>query len=246
MDLNLTGKTALVTGASSGLGLGCARALAAEGATVVISARGEERLAEAAASIDRAIPIAADVTDPDSRTALITAATTELGHIDILIANAGGPKPGNFESTPFDGYQAGLELSLLSTVALCKELVPPMQSRGWGRVVAITSLSVREPMDMLILSNTARAGLTAFLKTAAREVAGDGVTINSLQPGLHLTPRLNDLYDDLDALAKMVPANKLGDPDDFGKAAAFLCSDAAQFISGAAIPIDGAAARGLQ
>src|SRR5690606_15949574 len=162
-----------------------------------------------------------------------------------LIANAGGPPPGRFADTDLARYEPALRLNLLSTVAMCKATVPAMQARGWGRVVAITSTSVREPIDRLILSNTARAGLTGFLKTLAREVAVDGVTVNSLQPGLHDTERLRTLYGEGPSLAAGVPAGVIGDPADFGRIAAFLCSDAAKFVTGAAIPVDGGALRGL-
>jgi 3-oxoacyl-[acyl-carrier protein] reductase len=179
--------------------------------------------------------------------ASVVARTNELiGGIDILIANAGGPPPGNFASTPVESYDAALRLNLVSTVAMCKAVVPAMQKQKWGRILAITSSSVREPIDRLILSNTARAGLTGFLKTLAREVAGDGITVNSLQPGLHATDRLSSLYGDLDAIAKTVPAGKLGDPDDFGHVAAFVCSEHAKFVTGVAIPLDGGALHGLQ
>lgn len=246
MDLNLVGKTALVTGASSGLGLGCARALAAEGAKVVMASRSLEKLTEAAASVPGAVVMAADVSDDQQRSDLLDRVADEVGHVDILIANAGGPPPGGFASTDVDAYRPAIDLNLMPTVDMCKRLIPAMQEKGWGRVVAITSMAVREPNERLILSNTARAGLTAFLKTLAREVAGDGITVNTLQPGVHATPRLNDLYVDLDTIAKGVPAKKLGDPDDFGRVAAFLCSDSAQFITGASIPLDGGAGRGLQ
>jgi len=178
---------------------------------------------------------------------MIAHAEQALGGIDILIANAGGPPPGDFASTDLAEYEPALRLNLLSNVAMCKAVVPAMQARGWGRVVAVTSISVREPIAQLILSNTARAGVTGFLKTVAREVAGDGVTINSLQPGLHATDRLHSVYgEDLSVLADTVPTGTVGDPADFGAVAAFLCSDAAKFITGAAIPVDGGAARGLQ
>jgi len=164
-----------------------------------------------------------------------------------LVANAGGPPAGTFASTGLDAYLPALELNLLSTVAMCTAAVPLMRDGGWGRIVAITSISVREPIGNLILSNTARAGLTGFLKTLSREVAGDGITVNSLQPGLHRTPRLIDLHGDaVDDLGAMIPAGVVGDPDDFGAIAAFLCSDAARFVTGAAIPVDGGAAHGLQ
>lgn len=272
MDLQLAGRTALVTGASSGLGLGCARALAAEGARVVLSSRSADKLAEAAAELTAELQstadaghatdgsgataprpvgeivgtVAADVSIAEEVARLCDEAEALLGPIDIVVANAGGPPPGTFASTDADAYPDALALNLLSTVWLCKRLVPGMQERNWGRVVAITSISVREPIGMLILSNTARAGLTGFLKTTATEVAPDGVTVNSLQPGLHLTARLGGLYEDHQALAQGVPTKTLGDPDDFGRIAAFLCSDSARFITGAAIPVDGGSAHGLQ
>ncbi len=246
MELGLRGRRALVTGASSGLGLGAARALAAEGADVVLVARSQEKLAAAQATVPRARTLVADVSDTDHVADMVARATELLGGIDILIANAGGPPAGNFAGTDLDAYLPALHLNLLSTVAMCKAAVPPMCDRGWGRVVAITSVSVRQPIAQLILSNTARAGLTGFLKTLALEVAAQGVTVNSLQPGLHRTDRLVGLYADPDAVAQGIPAKKLGDPDDFGRIAAFLCSDAAQFVTGSAIPVDGGAYQGLQ
>ncbi len=248
MDLQLSGRRALVTGASSGLGLACAQALAMEGATVAIAARSPERLADAAAAIDSdVIQISADVSTTAAVEEMVATAENALGGIDILIANAGGPPPGDFASTDIDAYEPALRLNLLSTVAMCKTVVPAMQARRWGRVVAVTSISVREPIAQLILSNTARAGVTGFLKTLAHEVASDGVTVNSLQPGLHATDRLHSVYgDDLSALAATVPTGTVGEPADFGALAAFLCSDAAKFITGAAIPVDGGAAHGLQ
>lgn len=247
MELGLRGRRALISGASSGLGLACAQALAAEGAAVVISSRSEERLAAAAATIDGARMVVADVSLPGEPERLVDEAASLLGGIDILVANAGGPPPGDFASTDLDRYEPALRLNLLSTVAMCHATVPAMQERGWGRVVAITSIAVREPNPRLILSNTARAGVTGFLKTLAGEVARDGVTVNSLQPGLHATDRLQSVYgDDLAEVAAGVPAGVIGDPADFGRIAAFLCSDSARFITGAAIPVDGGAAHGLQ
>lgn len=252
MDLGLTGRRAIVTGASSGLGRSTALALAAEGAEVMIVSRSQERLSAAVAVIKGGVPGAvvhahvADVADPDAVAAMVATANDVMGGVDILIANAGGPPPGGFATTPLEAYLPALQLNLVSTVAMCNAVVPGMQSRGWGRVVAITSITVREPNPNLILSNTARAGLTGFLRTLSREVAGDGVTVNSLQPGLHRTARLEALYDDLDAVESSIPAGVIGDPDDFGRLAAFLCSDAAKFVTGAAIPVDGGASHGLQ
>jgi 3-oxoacyl-[acyl-carrier protein] reductase len=251
MDLGLRGRRALITGASSGLGLGCARALAAEGVTVVLASRSQERLDAAAATIHptlgaQVFTLVADVSDMEQSLDLVARTDDLLGGIDILIANAGGPPAGDFAGTDLDQYLPALQLNMLSTIALCKATVPSMCERGWGRVVAITSVSVRQPIPHLILSNTARAGLTGFLKTLAREVASHGVAVNSLQPGLHATDRLVGLYDDVDAVAAGIPAKRLGDPDDFGRIAAFLCSDSAGFIMGSAIPVDGAAYAGLQ
>ena len=248
MDLGLTGRRALVTGASSGLGLSSAAALAAEGVRVVMVARDAERLAQAAASVHGDVHVLpGDVSDIDGVDELVGTAAQILGGLDILVANAGGPPAGTFASTELDAYLPALELNLLSTVAMCTAAVPLMRDGGWGRIVAITSIAVREPIGNLILSNTARAGLTGFLKTLSREVAGEGITVNSLQPGLHRTPRLVDLHGDaVDDLGAMIPAGVVGDPDDFGAIAAFLCSEAARFVTGAAIPVDGGAAHGLQ
>ncbi|HBM55672.1 MAG TPA: short-chain dehydrogenase [Acidimicrobiaceae bacterium] len=247
MDLGISGRTALVTGASAGLGLACAQALAAEGVRVAVASRSADKLAAAVATLDGdPVMLTVDLSDPASVDALVDDATEALGHVDILIANGGGPPPGNFASTDVDAYPAALQLNLLSMVALAKAFVPPMQERGWGRVVAVTSAAVRQPMDYLILSNTARSGLTAFLKTTATEVAGDGVTVNTVQPGVHATDRLTQLYDDLDEVARSVPTQRLGDPGDFGRIVAFLCSESARSITGASVPVDGGAVKGLQ
>jgi 3-oxoacyl-[acyl-carrier protein] reductase len=247
MDLGIAGRTAAVAGASSGLGLASARALAAEGVRVAICGRDRERIEAAAAGIDGAVPLVADVSTVEGATGFVEAAVDALGQVDILVPNAGGPPPGTFASTPLDAYAPALELNLLSTVAMCEAAVPAMCERGWGRVVAITSISVRQPIAQLILSNTARAGATAFLKTLALEVADRGVTVNSVQPGLHATDRLRSLYGgDTAAAASGVPAGTVGDPDDFGALVAFLCSEHARFVVGAALPVDGGAYSGLQ
>jgi len=247
MDLGIAGRTAAVAAGSSGLGLGAARALAAEGCTVVICGRDQARLDGALAALEaeghpgRVMGVIADVSDAAGATAFVAAAERAAGApIDILVPNAGGPPPGNFESTDVDAYAAALDLNLVSIVAMCKAAVPGMRERRWGRVVAITSLSVRQPMATLILSNTARAGATAFLKTMALEVAGDGVTVNTVQPGIHDTPRLDALYTD-DQKAAM----RMGDPDDFGSVVAFLCSEQAKFTTGVQVHVDGGAYAGL-
>ncbi len=248
MELGLQGRRAAVAAGSSGLGLGVVRALAAEGVRVAFCGRNAERLESAAVSVEAdVIPIVADLATPEGATGFVAAADEALGGVDILVCNAGGPPAGTFASTPFPAYRDALDLNLLSTVAMCEAAVPAMQDRRWGRVLAITSATVREPAGNLILSNVARAGATAFVKTLAREVAADGVTVNNLQPGLHDTPRLDELGGaDRAALAAAVPARELGDPDDFGRVAAFLCSDAARFVTGVSIPIDGGRFAGLQ
>lgn len=247
MDLSLAGRRAAVAGASAGLGLASARALAAEGAHVAICSRDRDRIEAAAREIgDGATPIVADVGTVDGATTFVEQAEAALGGIDILVANAGGPPPGTFASTDIDAYRAAVELNLLSVVAMCRASVPAMQARGWGRVVAITSIAVRQPIADLILSNTARSGLTGFLKTLALEVAPDGVTVNSVQPGLHDTDRLRSLHGGaVDALAAAVPTGEVGRPEDFGAVVAFLCADQARFITGAALPVDGGTYRAL-
>ncbi len=232
---------------SAGLGLATAVALAEEGCRVVMNGRDPDRLNDAAEGVPGAIPIVGDVSDAAGATALVDAATEALGSIDILVTNAGGPPGGNWVSTDVDLYPAALELSLLSVVAMTKAAVPAMQAQGWGRVLAITSVSVRQPLDMLILSNTARAGVTGYLKTMANQVAADGVTVNSLQPGYHATDRLRQLFgDQMSDLESTAATRSVGEPADFGRIAAFLCSEHARFITGTALPVDGGLCAGLQ
>ena len=217
--------------------MGAAKALAAEGALVAICGRDRARLDAAAAEVDEigvCVAINADVGTPDGAAGFVEAATAALGGLDILVPNAGGPPPGTFASTPVDAYPAAIDLNLMSVVAMCKAAVPSMQAQGWGRVVAITSLAVRQPMGQLILSNTARAGATAFLKTLALEVAGDGVTVNTVQPGVHRTPRIEQLYPE-----EQLESMRLGDADDFGSVVAFLCSEQARFTTGVQLHVDG-------
>ena len=249
MDLGISGKVALVSASSAGLGFASALALAEAGCKTVISGRDEERLMQAASKIPNSLPIIADVSTVNGSQALIKEAKSQLGTtIDILITNAGGPPTGTFASTDVDQYLSAIELNLMSVVAMCKESVPDMQEKKWGRILAITSISVRQPIPNIMLSNTARAGATGFLKTMALEVAPDGVTVNSIQPGLHATDRVLEVYgkENMEDLAQTVPAQKIGSADDFGKIAAFLCSQQANFITGAAIPVAGGTYGGLQ
>lgn len=246
MDLGLSARTAAVAASSAGLGLASAAALAAEGVTVAICGRDRGRIAEAAARIgERAHPLVADVSDAAGATRFIHAATEAIGPLDIVVTNGGGPPAGNFSTTALEAYGPALELSLLSVVAMCYAAVPAMRERGWGRIVAITSIAVRQPMAQLILSNTARTGATGFLKTLAREIARDGVTVNSLQPGLHTTDRVRQLYGASGASTAGIPAGVIGEPADFGAIVAFLCSEQARYVTGAHLQVDGGAYGGL-
>lgn len=239
MDLGLSGRRAAVAAATSGLGLAAATALVAEGARVAICGRDTTKLDAAADRLGEAcVPLVCDVSNAEGGTAFVAAAAEALGGVDILVTNAGGPPPGTFASTGLDAYPAALDLNLMSVIGMCKAAVPAMVDAGWGRVVGITSVFVRQPAPNLILSNTARSGATAFLKTVAREVAGTGVTVNSLQPGLHRTPRMTELYGD------EIPEPN-ADPADFGAIVAFLCSQQANFLTGAQINVDGGTYAGL-
>ncbi len=248
MDLGIAGRRAAVAAASKGLGFAAASALAAEGVEVAICSRHGEEIADAARRIGGdVVPIVADVGTVAGAEGFVAEAADALGGVDILVANAGGPPPGNFASIDDVGaYARAFELNALSAIAMCRATLPAMRERRWGRVVAITSIAVRQPIANLILSNTARAGLTGFLKTLAREVAADGVTVNSLQPGLHATERIAGLYGDPADLGATVPAGRVGEPADFGACVAFVCSEAAGYLTGTAIPVDGGADGGLQ
>jgi 3-oxoacyl-[acyl-carrier protein] reductase len=242
VDLGIAGRRAAVAAASKGLGFGVAQALAAEGVRVAICGRNRETVESAASRIGfDAVAIVADVSTVDGATGFVRDAGAALGGIDILVPNAGGPPPGDFAHTTVDQYLDAFELSCRGAIAMCYEVVPAMRAQRWGRVVAITSIAVRQPIPNLILSNTARAALTGFLRTLAREIAADGVTVNSLLPGLHATERTVALHGPGGDPAAGVPARMLGDPADFGRIAAFVCSEHARYLTGTAIQVDGGA-----
>jgi 3-oxoacyl-[acyl-carrier protein] reductase len=246
MDLGISGRTAAVAASSAGLGLGAAKALAAEGVRVAISGRDPQRLAAAAAQIGgNVVAIEADVSQPAGGRSFVEQAIAALGHVDILVTNAGGPPPGTFATTELPAFEAAFDMNCLAMIEMCRVAIPPMRERGWGRVCAITSIGVKQPIGMLLASSVARAGLTSFLKITAREVAADGVTVNSAQPGSHWTDRFSKIMPDRAAAARTVPAGIVGEPDDFGAAVAFLCSEQAKFITGTGLLIDGGAATGL-
>ena len=252
MDLGISGKRAAVAASSAGLGLASAHALAAAGVRVAICGRHQDRVDAAVATLPPVVAgphvaLVADVGTVDGATGFVQDAIDHLGGLDIVVPNAGGPPAGNFASTPMEAYLPALELNLLSTVAMCQAAVPSLTDQGWGRIIAITSHSVRQPVAGLILSNTARAGATGFLKTLAGEIARHGVTVNSVQPGLHATDRLLQLHGgDVDGAAQTVPTRTVGRAEDFGAVVAFLCSDQARFINGTAVPVDGGAFLALQ
>lgn len=242
MDLGISGRRAAVAAASKGLGLGVARALAAEGVHVAICGRTRATVDAAAGEIGNdTVPLVADVSNVEGAAGFVDAARQALGGIDVLVLNAGGPPAGDFAHTEVEQYLAAFELNCRSSIAMCYAAVPEMRARNWGRVVAITSIAVRQPIPNLILSNTARAGLTGFLRTLAREVAADGVTVNSLLPGLHATERITSLYGSGGDPTVDIPARAIGDPADFGRVAAFLCSEHARYMTGTAIQVDGGA-----
>ncbi|MEM1235896.1 MAG: SDR family oxidoreductase [Pseudomonadota bacterium] len=251
MDLGIRGKRALVCASSKGLGKGCAEALAAEGVDVVVNGRNAETL-EATADALRThgvdvTAVAADVTTPEGRAAVLEAA----GYLDILVTNAGGPPPGLWSDWDRDDFIAALDANMLTPIALMKACLPGMMERGWGRVVNITSQSVKAPIPQLGLSNAARTGLTGYVAGTARQVAEKGVTINNLLPGIHATDRADALDGGVVAAQGItmeearaqrhatIPARRYGTAEEFGKACAFLCSQHAGFIVGQNILLDG-------
>ncbi len=254
MDLGLRGKTAIVCAASKGLGRASAMALAREGVALVINARGKDALAATADDIRAATgvdvqAIAADITTASGRAAVLEAAPAP----DILINNAGGPPAGNFATLTPEQWHAALEANMLTPIALIQAVIAGMRARRFGRIVNITSASVKSPIPTLGLSNGARAGLTGFVAGVAREVARDNVTINNLLPGPFLTDRLRDnmraaaasakrsVDEEIALRAKANPTGRVGDPAEFGAACAFLCGVQAGFIVGQNLLIDGGA-----
>jgi len=241
MELGLKGKRAVVAAASDGLGLEVARSLSVEGALVAICGRDPKKLQDAAAAIG-AIPFQADLSDPENAAAFVGKARSQFGGLDILVTNSGGPPIGNFESSIMPDYESALRSNLLSAVAMCKEAIPVMKAQRWGRVLAITSVAARRPRPRVLMTGIARSGLTAFFKALSLEVAASGITVNTIQPGLHRTRRLDYLYGEkVDELAKDIPVGVLGRPQDFGQVAAFLCSEQARYVTGTSMLVDGGA-----
>ena len=254
MDLGIKGKRALVCASSRGLGRACAEALAEAGVDLVLNARGAADLEAAAEDLRRRFgvavqTVAGDVSDAADRAHLLA----EAGAIDILVNNAGGPPPGVWSDWDRDDFIKALDANMLAPIALMTALLPGMIERGWGRVVNITSGSVKAPIAQLGLSNTARAGLTGYVAGTSRQVAPHGVTINNLLPGIHATDRADALDANVaraqnisieaarDQRAATIPARRYGQPAEFGAMCAFLCSDKAGFVVGQNILLDGGA-----
>ncbi|MGH1465276.1 MAG: SDR family oxidoreductase [Cognatishimia sp.] len=254
MDLGITGKKALVCASSKGLGLGCAEALAKAGVDLIMNARGAEALEAAAADLRARFGVQVETVAADVSTEAGQAAVLAVAQgVDILVTNAGGPPPGVWSDWDRADFIKALDANMLAPIALMKALLPGMMERGWGRVVNITSGSVKAPIAQLGLSNSARSGLTGYVAGTARQVAGQGVTINNLQPGIHATDRAMalDTRASQDAgisieeakvqRCKTIPAGRYGTPQEFGAACAFLCSQHAGFIVGQNILLDGGA-----
>jgi 3-oxoacyl-[acyl-carrier protein] reductase len=238
VDLGLEGRVALVTASSKGLGRASAQALSEEGAKLVLCARDRQALEEAAAAMPgEALAVPADVTEPGTPARLVAAAVERFGGLHVLVGNAGGPPPARALEVTDDALLAAIDANLLTSIRLVRAAVPHMRDAGWGRICLIASISVKQPIPTLALSNTARTGLWAWAKTAAADLAGDGITLNLACPGTHATERMRQLGG--------LGDGRVGDPADFGKVVCFLCSDQARFVSGAAVQVDGAATLGL-
>jgi 3-oxoacyl-[acyl-carrier protein] reductase len=262
MDLELTGRVALVTAASKGLGRATATQLAAEGARVVISSRGADQLARTAQEIADATGAQvehcpADVSDAADLDRLLRETRERLGGVDVLVNNAGGPPPGGFDALDDDAWQQAFELNLLSTVRLFRGVLPHMREQRWGRIVTVASSSIKQPIDNLTLSNTFRVGLLGLAKSVALEVAPDGVLVNTIGPGRIATDRVASLdagraektglsVEEVRAQSeKGIPLGRYGTAEEFGKVAAFLASGANTYVTGQNFLVDGGMVRAI-
>lgn len=262
MDLGLRGKVALVAAASRGLGRAVAEELAAEGSAVVMCARGEDALTAAVDEISagtgaQVVGIAADISRTEDVNRVVSAANERFGRVDILVTNAGGPPSGKFESLGADKWDDAVRLTLLSTVNLCRAVLPNMRHQRWGRIINITSITVKQPVEGLMLSNSIRAAVTGFARTLANEVAGDAITVNNVLPGYTRTQRVEDLAratseregisidDATSRWVSEIPMRRLGKPEEFAAVVAFLASERASYITGTSIQVDGGWIKGL-
>jgi 3-oxoacyl-[acyl-carrier protein] reductase len=262
MDLGIKGKVALVAAASQGLGRAVAEELAAEGVSLLICARGRERLDETCNAIRERtgvdiVGVAADLSNADDLDRIVSEGIARFGQIDILVTNTGGPPAGPFESLSRESWDQAVNGLLFSVVELTRLVLPGMKERGWGRILNVTSIAAKQPVENLILSNSVRAGVTGFAKTLAKEVAEYGVTVNNIMPGYTATERIEELAQTLasrervDASVirarweKEIPMKRLGSPREFAALAAFLVSERASYITGSSIAVDGGWIRSL-
>jgi 3-oxoacyl-[acyl-carrier protein] reductase len=256
MDLGLKNKVALVVAASRGLGRAVAEELAAEGASLILCAREATTLAETTAAIAEqtgahVLGLPTDVTDAAQVKQLVASGNERFGRIDILVTNAGGPPAGRFDQLTQEQWERATQLTLYSAVRLAREVLPGMKSRRWGRILNITSISVKQPVEGLLLSNSLRAAVTGFARTLANEVATDGITVNNILPGYTRTERLEELarmMAEKQGISESqfrrqweqeIPMRRLGEPRELAALAAFLVSERASYITGTSIPVDG-------
>jgi 3-oxoacyl-[acyl-carrier protein] reductase len=256
MDLGIRGKVALVAAASTGLGRAVAEELAAEGTSLILCARNEERLKATADSIAQTtgvgvLQMPADVTVHEHIAKLVEAGTKRFGQIDILVTNAGGPPAGRFDQLTAEQWHQAAQLTLFSAIELTRAVLPGMKERRWGRILNITSIAVKQPVDNLILSNSLRAAVTGFARTLANEVATEGITVNNIMPGYTRTERVEELAQTMaekhgiaanEFKAKWeqeIPMRRLGEPREFAALAAFLVSERAAYITGTSVQVDG-------
>ena len=262
MDLGLKNKVALVAASSQGLGRAVAEELAAEGASLVLCAREQKTLAEVAATIadgsgTHVLAVPGDVTIADDIKRVVDAGIERFGRIDILITNAGGPPAGSFEQITREQWEDALRLTLFSAIEFARQVLPGMKERRWGRILNITSIAVKQPVENLMLSNSLRAGLTGFARTLANEVAPEGITVNNIMPGYTRTERLDDLANVMAekhgispaefraTWEKEIPMGRLGEPREFAALATFLVSERASYITGTSMQVDGGWIRSL-
>ena len=255
MDLGLAGRVAVVPGATSGLGAAVVRALSAEGAHVAFGGRRAEMAAQQAAELPSAVGIGVDITDPDGPRSLVAAATSRFGPVDVLVLNGGGPAPGTAAGMSPEDAQEAVRLLVTGHIRLVEAVLPGMRERGWGRIIAIGSSGIQEPIAGLAASNVGRGALAGYLKTLAAEVAADGVTVNLVLPGRIETDRLTQVYGAVserqgvseqevrDASRAEIPAGRFGTPDEFAAAVAFLASAQASYITGEQLRCDGGLVR---
>ncbi|RME98009.1 MAG: SDR family oxidoreductase [Chloroflexi bacterium] len=255
MDLGLKNKIALVAASSKGLGRASAEAIAAEGARVTICARNADALektrAEMAAAGADVLAVPADMTNPADIANVVARTVEHFGGLHILVTNAGGPPPGYFPDFDDAAWESAVNLTLMSTVRLIRAALPHMQQAGWGRIINVTSISVKQPVDNLVLSNAIRAAVHGLAKTLANQVARDGITVNNVLPGYTHTDRIQQLAearaadsgktpaDIIAGLGQPVPVGRVGQPHEFGATVAFLASEQAAYINGVSLPVDG-------